>query len=74
MRRVLALLTLGEGWHNNHHRCMASVQHGFRQPWQVDVTFYVVKALETLGLAWGLRAPPAELVAAARAGTREAGA
>jgi stearoyl-CoA desaturase (delta-9 desaturase) len=40
---VLALLTLGEGWHNNHHRFMASARHGFVQPWEIDVTFYAIK-------------------------------
>jgi len=59
---LLALLTLGEGWHNNHHRCMASAQHGFRQPFELDVTFYVLKVLEVTGLAWGLKRPPLELL------------
>jgi fatty-acid desaturase len=40
---VLALLTLGEGWHNNHHRFMASARHGFVQPFEIDVTFYAIK-------------------------------
>ena len=40
---LLALLTLGEGWHNNHHRYMASARHGFLQPWELDVTFYAIK-------------------------------
>ena len=43
-RSVLALLTLGEGWHNNHHRFMASARHGFVQPWEIDVTFYAIKS------------------------------
>ena len=42
-RSVLALLTLGEGWHNNHHRFMASARHGFVQPYEIDVTFYAIK-------------------------------
>lgn len=63
---ALALVTLGEGWHNNHHRCMASVQHGLVQPREVDLTYYAVRLMERAGLAWGLKLPPAELVAEAR--------
>ena len=64
---VLALLTLGEGWHNNHHRFMASALHGFVQPWEVDLTFYCIRLLEFLGLAWNLRKPPGDLIAHAYA-------
>jgi stearoyl-CoA desaturase (delta-9 desaturase) len=48
---VLALLTLGEGWHNNHHRFMASARHGFVQPWEIDVTFYAIKRASFLRLS-----------------------
>ena len=60
---VLALLTLGEGWHNNHHRFMASALHGFVQPWEIDLTFYAIRLLEITGLAWNLRKPPGDLIA-----------
>lgn len=63
---VLALLTLGEGWHNNHHRFMASARHGFVQPYEIDVTFYAIKLLERLGLAWNVKGAPAELLAHSR--------
>lgn len=53
----LALLTLGEGWHNNHHYYMASVRQGFFW-WEVDVTFYLLRVLFWLGLVWELRLPP----------------
>ena len=53
----LALITLGEGWHNNHHHYMNSASQGFFW-WEVDVSYYVLKALERLGLVWGLRAVP----------------
>ena len=53
----VALLTLGEGWHNNHHRYPSSERQGFYW-WELDVTHYVLKALEKLGLVWDLRAPP----------------
>jgi stearoyl-CoA desaturase (delta-9 desaturase) len=54
---VLALLTLGEGWHNNHHHCMSSARQGFFW-WEVDATYYVLRALARLGLVWGVREPP----------------
>jgi stearoyl-CoA desaturase (delta-9 desaturase) len=55
---LLALLTLGEGWHNNHHHCMSSARQGFRW-WEIDVTYYVLRALARLGVVWDLRAPSA---------------
>jgi len=57
----LALITLGEGWHNNHHAYQRSTRQGFRW-WEVDPTFYVLKALSWVGLVWELGEPPAEVV------------
>jgi stearoyl-CoA desaturase (delta-9 desaturase) len=54
---VLALITMGEGWHNNHHYYQRSVRQGFYW-WEVDLTFYILKVLEALGLVWDLHAPP----------------
>jgi stearoyl-CoA desaturase (delta-9 desaturase) len=51
---VLALVTLGEGWHNNHHYFMSSVRQGIRW-WEIDVTYYVLKALSWIGIARELR-------------------
>jgi stearoyl-CoA desaturase (Delta-9 desaturase) len=51
---LLALVTLGEGWHNNHHYFMSSVRQGIRW-WEIDVTFYVLKALSWIGVARDLR-------------------
>jgi len=53
----LALLTMGEGWHNNHHAYQSSVRQGFRW-WEYDPTFYLLKCLSWLGIVWDLRAPP----------------
>jgi stearoyl-CoA desaturase (delta-9 desaturase) len=50
----LAIVTLGEGWHNNHHHYMSSVRQGVRW-WQVDVTYYVLQALSWVGIARELR-------------------
>ena len=47
----VALISFGEGWHNNHHAYPRSARHGHKW-WEVDVTFMVIKTLEKLGLAW----------------------
>jgi stearoyl-CoA desaturase (Delta-9 desaturase) len=53
---LLALITLGEGWHNNHHHAQSSARQGFLW-WEVDLTFYTLKLLSWLGIVWALRAP-----------------
>ena len=58
---LLALITLGEGWHNNHHHYQASARQGFRW-WEIDPTYYLLKALAWTGLVWDLRSPPAEVL------------
>jgi stearoyl-CoA desaturase (delta-9 desaturase) len=50
----LALVTLGEGWHNNHHHFMSSVRQGIRW-WEIDVTYYTLRALSWVGIARDLR-------------------
>jgi stearoyl-CoA desaturase (Delta-9 desaturase) len=62
----LALLTLGEGWHNNHHHYMRSCRQGFYW-WEIDVTYYVLRALAAVGLVWKLHEPPARVLAEGRA-------
>jgi stearoyl-CoA desaturase (delta-9 desaturase) len=54
---LLAILTLGEGWHNNHHAYQSSVRQGFRW-WEFDPAFYVLKAMSWVGLVWDLKTPP----------------
>jgi stearoyl-CoA desaturase (delta-9 desaturase) len=54
---LLALITLGEGWHNNHHYYQGSTRQGFYW-WEIDISFYILKILETLGLVWDLRGVP----------------
>ena len=54
---LLAFLTMGEGWHNNHHAYQSSVRQGFRW-WEVDPTYYVLRALSWTGLVWDLKTPP----------------
>jgi stearoyl-CoA desaturase (delta-9 desaturase) len=54
---ILALITLGEGWHNNHHRYMSSTRNGFYW-WEIDPTYYGLKLLSWTGLIWGLKPVP----------------
>lgn len=50
----VAMLTFGEGWHNNHHAKPTSARHGFKW-YQVDVNWYGIKFLKFLGLAWNVK-------------------
>ncbi|MBI1182187.1 MAG: acyl-CoA desaturase [Alphaproteobacteria bacterium] len=59
----LALLTFGEGWHNNHHHVQGSVRQGFRW-YEVDISYYVLRALAALGIVWDLRLPSARAISA----------
>jgi stearoyl-CoA desaturase (delta-9 desaturase) len=59
---ILAILTTGEGWHNNHHHFPSSARQGFFW-WEVDLTYYVLRVLEMLGLIWDLRQVPESLLA-----------
>jgi stearoyl-CoA desaturase (delta-9 desaturase) len=61
---LLALVTLGEGWHNNHHWCRSSCRQGFRW-WQIDPTFYGLALLARLGIVRDLRGVPAAMRAGA---------
>ncbi len=53
----LALITLGEGWHNNHHRYMSATRQGFYW-WEIDISYYVLKVLSWTGLIWNLKPVP----------------
>ncbi len=54
---LLSLITLGEGWHNNHHHYMNATRQGFYW-WEFDPTYYGLKLLAWLGIIWGLRPVP----------------
>ncbi len=54
---LIALLTLGEGWHNNHHHYPGSASQGFYW-WEIDFTYYGLRILSSLGLIWDLRKVP----------------
>jgi stearoyl-CoA desaturase (Delta-9 desaturase) len=62
---VLAAVTLGEGWHNNHHYYQRSTRQGFMW-WEIDPTYIVLRAMAALGLVSDLHEPPAEVVAGER--------
>jgi len=47
----VGLLAYGEGWHNNHHAHQRMARHGHRW-WEFDITYYVIRAMEKVGLAW----------------------
>ncbi len=53
---LLAILTMGEGWHNNHHCCPGSVKQGFKW-WQLDISYYVLFLMNKLGIIWDLKYP-----------------
>jgi len=54
----LAVITFGEGWHNNHHFYPGSARQGFRW-WEIDLTWYGLRLLALLGLVWDLKPVPA---------------
>jgi len=58
---LLAIITMGEGWHNNHHAYQSSARQGFYW-WEYDPTFYLLTLLERLRLVWNLKRPTAEVM------------
>jgi stearoyl-CoA desaturase (delta-9 desaturase) len=57
----VALITLGEGWHNNHHHYPSSERQGLYW-WEIDVSHYTLRALSWVGVVWDLRTPPSHVV------------
>jgi stearoyl-CoA desaturase (delta-9 desaturase) len=60
---LLALITLGEGWHNNHHHAQSSARQGFLW-WEIDLTYYALTVLSWFGIVWELRKPSARALGA----------
>lgn len=54
---LFGVLAMGEGWHNSHHAFPTSARHGLKW-WQIDVSYWVIRGLVLVGLAWNLRLPP----------------
>jgi stearoyl-CoA desaturase (delta-9 desaturase) len=66
---LFALVTMGEGWHNNHHFAPGSAAQGFRW-WEIDASFLLLRVFEKLGVVRGLRRPPERWPEAAREAAR----
>jgi len=61
-----AVFAAGEGWHNNHHRYQRAARNGFYW-WEFDPTWYVIRAMKAVGLAWDVQVVPARIYEEARA-------
>ncbi len=59
---LVALITFGEGWHNNHHAHPRSARHGMTW-WEVDLTWMQLRVMQWLGLAWDVQVPSAAQIA-----------
>ena len=53
---IFGVIGFGEGWHNNHHAFPTSARHGLRW-WQIDTSYWVIRVMAWLGLAWDVRVP-----------------
>lgn len=62
---LLALITLGEGWHNNHHHYPATARQGFYW-WEYDVTYYTLVVMSWLGIIWDLKPVPVRVLESER--------
>jgi stearoyl-CoA desaturase (delta-9 desaturase) len=61
-----AIFAAGEGWHNNHHRYQRSARNGFYW-WEFDPTYYVIRLMGWLGLAWDIQSVPERIYREAEA-------
>ena len=55
---LVALLNLGEGWHNNHHAHPSYAHHGFHRWYELDVVYLFLLGLEKLGIIWDVKRRP----------------
>ena len=67
----VALLTFGEGWHNNHHHYPTAARQGFAW-WELDISYTVLRLLSQVGLVWDLREPTPRALAKDRITTSAA--
>jgi stearoyl-CoA desaturase (delta-9 desaturase) len=58
---ILAIICLGEGWHNNHHRFQSCTRNGFYW-WEIDPTYYGLKLMSWTGFIWGLKSVPKSIL------------
>jgi len=59
----VALMSYGEGWHNNHHAFPTSARHGLKK-WEIDLSYLCIRAMKAIGLAWEVYVPSPETLAA----------
>jgi stearoyl-CoA desaturase (delta-9 desaturase) len=59
----VALVSYGEGWHNNHHAFPTSARHGMKK-WEIDFSYMILRTMKAIGLAWDLYVPSPEQMAA----------
>jgi stearoyl-CoA desaturase (delta-9 desaturase) len=57
---IVAVLSWGEGWHNNHHRYPMAARAGFAW-WEIDVNYYLIRTLALVGIVWDVREVPADV-------------
>jgi stearoyl-CoA desaturase (delta-9 desaturase) len=62
---IFGVLGFGEGWHNNHHAFPTSARHGLKW-WELDLSYLIIRLMATLGLAWSVRVPAPDRIAAKR--------
>ena len=67
---LLALLTLGEGWHNNHHRWAVSARQGFYW-WEIDISYMLLKAMSWVGIVYDLSPVPKHVLEEGRIADKE---
>jgi stearoyl-CoA desaturase (Delta-9 desaturase) len=65
---VFGILALGEGWHNAHHAFPTSARHGLSW-WQIDVSYYLIRVMSWVGLAWKVKLPSEQVIERATSGT-----
>ena len=58
---LLAIITLGEGWHNNHHRYPHATRQGFFW-WEIDISYFILFILHKLGIVKALQPVPASIL------------
>jgi stearoyl-CoA desaturase (delta-9 desaturase) len=62
---LTAFFAVGEGWHNNHHRYQRAARNGFYW-WEYDPTYYMIRLMEKVGLAWDVQGVPERIYREAR--------
>ena len=65
-----AILTMGEGWHNNHHHYQSCARQGFKW-WELDMSYYIIRMLGAVGLVWDIREPTEKALKANLVGQQE---